>query len=106
MKRVYLCGPMSGIENFNRPAFYAEADRLRALGYEVISPAEICNGASTSWQGCVRLDIAALMTCDTLAALPCNGFSKGVMLERFNAFMIGIKIVDSAGITEKRKAAK
>ncbi|MCY1527250.1 hypothetical protein D9M68_623110 [compost metagenome] len=40
MKRIYLAGPMTGLPEFNYPAFHAEAARLRALGYQVENPAE------------------------------------------------------------------
>lgn len=38
--RVYLAGPMRGIENFNFPAFDFAAAKLREQGYIVFSPAE------------------------------------------------------------------
>ena len=41
MKRVYLSGPMSGIKDSNFPAFLEWAARLRADGFEVVSPHEI-----------------------------------------------------------------
>lgn len=38
--RVYLAGPMRGYPEFNFPAFHEAAAWLRAVGYEVFSPAE------------------------------------------------------------------
>ena len=39
--RIYLAGPMSGLPSFNYPAFIEAGGRLRKLGFDVVSPAEL-----------------------------------------------------------------
>ena len=38
--KIYISGPMSGIEDLNRPAFSDAAEALRGFGHEVFNPAE------------------------------------------------------------------
>lgn len=92
MNRIYLSGPMTGIENMNFPEFNAEADRLRKLGYDVVNPAEI-DQDSTDWCECMRKDLAELLTCDTLALLQGWHRSAGAHLEMHVASIIGMEIV-------------
>lgn len=40
MKRIFISGPMSGIENYNVKEFSKAANALRDAGYFVINPAE------------------------------------------------------------------
>lgn len=40
MTRLYLAGPMTGIEHYNFPAFDAAAKQLRGAGHTVFNPAE------------------------------------------------------------------
>lgn len=89
MRRIYLAGPMTGIPEFNYPAFHAEAARIRSLGFEVVSPAEI-NPIGGTWEECMRKDIAELVTCDTVALLPNWENSRGASLEKYIASQLGL----------------
>jgi hypothetical protein len=104
MKRIYLSGAMTGLPEFNFPAFHAEAAHLRSLGYEVVNPAET-NSDHPSWEICLRRDIAELMECDTLALLDGWEASKGASLEVFVAQQVGIRIVLAKDIRNKRMEA-
>ena len=99
INRVYISGPMSGFDDFNVPAFNAEAARLRAMGLDVVNPAELNpQQPPPSWEQCMRNDIAALMTCDTIALLPGWEHSNGANLELHIASRVGMHIVHTQEI--------
>ena len=105
MKRIYLSGPMSGLPEHNFPAFNAEAARLRALGYDVVNPVDINPDPGKSWHECLRADLAALLTCDTLALLPGWQGSTGAHLEMHVAHRIAMPIVIAAEVGSVAKTA-
>jgi len=41
MKKVYVAGPMTGIPDYNFPAFYKAEARLQAAGVEAVNPARL-----------------------------------------------------------------
>lgn len=93
MTRIYISGPMTGMPELNFPAFHAEAARLRAIGYDVVNPAELNPDPAMSWHECMRRDLAALLNCDTLALLEGWQKSAGAHLEMHVAHRGGIEIV-------------
>jgi hypothetical protein len=86
---------MSGIEDFNFPAFAAEAARLRAKGLNVVSPAEVNPDTTMTWAQCLRADIKALCDCDAIALMPGWQDSKGAHLEMHIAHRLGLQVLFS-----------
>jgi hypothetical protein len=82
---IYISGPMTGLPEFNFPAFNAAAAQLRSLGYEVINPAEFGEGEGKTWTDYMRKDIKALMDCTHVAVLPGWENSNGARLEVYLA---------------------
>ena len=91
--RIYIAGPMTGIDQLNFPAFNAEALKLRALGFDVVNPAEINPDHSMPWAQCMRRDIAELVKCDMICLLPGWEESKGATLEHHIAQRLEILVV-------------
>ena len=93
---IYLAGPMSGIPEFNFPAFHTAAARLRNVGFEVVSPAE-ANGTDTSqpWDYYMRRDLVHLAGCKMVAVLPGWRNSKGAALEVYVATALGMPVVEA-----------
>jgi len=99
IQRVYIAGPMTGLPDFNYPAFNAEAERLRALGFEVDNPAESKAPACGTWEGYMRLAIAKLVACDIIALLPEWNESKGACIEKRIAEDLGMGVKIASAIT-------
>lgn len=98
-RRVYIAGPMSGLPEFNYPAFHAEAARLRKLGYHVENPAE--KKEQPTWAAYMRQAITYMLTCEIVALLPGWTESRGATLERYIAQQLGLTIIPAERITAR-----
>ena len=90
MAKVYVAGPMTGYPELNYPAFASAAERLRAKGFEVVSPAEL-NPITTGYREAMLNDIKALIECDHICMLQGWQASKGATLEHHIASVLGIE---------------
>lgn len=83
---VYLAGPMTGIPEYNFPAFHEAAIAWRAAGWRVENPAENFGGRvdlpRTTY---IREDLRRLLTVDAVAFLPGWQHSRGARLEAMAA---------------------
>jgi hypothetical protein len=112
--KLYIAGPMRGIPEFNFPAFRAAAERLRAQGHEVWSPAE--NDArvdgfdgtgepkTLEYRHYMRRDLPAVLEADAVAVLDGWERSKGARMEVHVARECGIPVLD-AGTLEPIETA-
>ena len=96
MKRIYIAGPMSGHPDLNFPAFHAKAAELRALGFDVVNPAEINIPHPGTWLDAMRADLAQLVTCDGIHLLPGWERSRGATLEHHVAQALGLRVFHPA----------
>lgn len=104
--KIYIAGPMSGVENFNFPLFFETENKLKELGYEVINPAHndgesleeaLANAGSpekprNSWGYYMRRDLAHVLAVDAICVLPDWRQSKGANLEVHVAQELGLPI--------------
>lgn len=88
-RTVYLSGPMTGLPEFNYPAFHAAAARLRAAGLTVVNPAEA--PPQPSWEAYMRLAVASIADlAHVLVLLPGWEHSRGALGEIYVAALLGI----------------
>ena len=96
---IYLSGPMTGVPEFNGPAFCYYADRYRADGFKVVSPFEMDEGDhGRPYRHYLSRDMAALLGPDGVTRiymLPGWERSKGAKLERHAAEAVGIDVYDA-----------
>jgi hypothetical protein len=87
---LYIAGPMTGLPEFNYPAFFHAEEQLWAMGYGVLNPAR--HDKCDTWEDYMRLGIAAVLKCDGIALLPGWSNSKGTLLETHIATSLGLPV--------------
>jgi hypothetical protein len=98
-KRIYIAGPMTGLPEYNYPAFNDLAECLRSLGWEVENPAENPVPPSGEWIDYMRQALPQLMTCEFIVMLPGWEKSRGACIEKRVAASLGIYCVMAENIS-------
>ena len=96
--KVYLSGPMTGYPKFNYPAFHDYAAQLRALGHEVVSPAEQdgvsgLDPATSEWHEFIRWDLKVLVDCEAIVLMDGWHKSRGARLVHHVADTLGMTVL-------------
>lgn len=97
--RVYIAGPMTGLPEFNFPAFHEAAAAWRSVGWTVLNPAELFDGATDRpYKEYAEHDVKLIRSCDAIAMLP--GWdgpnARGSVWERELALLLGLTVHDAA----------
>lgn len=116
LSRIYIAGPMTGIPQFNFPAFDTARDRWRSWGWDVVSPADMDRrwwrekfneefdvnnpdpriiAGGDIYDEWLRMDVAEIATCDAIALLPGWQNSKGVAKELAVANLLKLEVWDA-----------
>ncbi len=90
--RVYIAGPVTGIEDDNKGAFTWAAWKLVEMGHEPIVPHDYV-GPDTPWSDAMRICIGQLAWCDAIMLLEGWQKSKGARLEATIAKQLGMSVV-------------
>jgi hypothetical protein len=102
--KLYVAGPMTGIPEYNYPAFEAAELDLQVAGYEVLNPSKSgeaphvypqpdLDGLDVEperWRWYMRQGLSLLIQCDGIATLPNWWNSRGALLEVNIAERLGL----------------
>lgn len=115
-RRIYIAGPMSGIPDYNRPAFYSTAEAFEEGGWEVFNPAdndvrlfgshEACDAAiEANRNQALRVMLGSDLEwicsdADAIAMLPGWEKSYGARAEHATAVALGLEIIYISDVTE------
>lgn len=104
-KKVFISGPMSGYDNFNREAFMEAEKKLKEAGYSVFNPAWLL-GLDSEWDtaSIMAIDMAALSRCDAIYQLDGWRESKGAKAEYRTAEWLGLDILSKKDLEDNPKA--
>ena len=101
--KVYISGPITGIDFGNRFAFSCARSALELCGYEVVDPSEVQLDDEATWTDYMRADLKLLLDCDYIYMLEGWENSKGARLERELAENLGIEEIDLDQESERAK---
>ena len=90
--RLYVAGPMTGLPEFNIPAFNYAAGELRVAGYEVENPADNSGDTTNDYRWYLRAGLTQLLRCEGVATLEGWWNSGGARWEVQTAGILGLPV--------------
>lgn len=101
--KVYISGPITGVDFGNHFAFSSARAVLELCGYEAVDPSEVQLDDEATWADYMKADLKLLLDCDFIYMLEGWEDSKGARLERELAENLGIKEI---GIDQESERVK
>lgn len=95
--KVYVAGPMTGLPDFNRPAFHAYAGQVEACGHIALNPAIFPLGLTHAQY--MELCRPMVAIADEIHMLPGWANSKGAQMEHDWATCSG-KVIRYVGVSQ------
>lgn len=94
VRYIYVAGPMTGVSDYNFPAFDEAEIRLFNLGWAVQNPT--INGSSTDkpYEYYIRHALNQVLLCDAIALLPGWRNSTGAQTELYVAVRCGMGVYE------------
>lgn len=89
---IYICGPMTGIKEFNRPAFNITAALLEDGGDVALNPAILPSGLSQFQY--MDICLAMLRSAEAIFLLKGWELSAGAQAEMALAHKFGLKVIE------------
>lgn len=93
MKKVYISGGITGVENYEQHFKDAE-DMLKMEGFKPVNPVTLEHNHDQSWEQFMKVDLKALLDCDMIFMLENWGESNGANIERSVAKICGIEVLN------------
>jgi len=92
--RVYISGPMTGIENYNFDNFNRAEQALKKDGHVVLNPAR--NPSGLEYKHYMDIDMAMIRGSEAVFCLEGFERSRGSMAEVAYAISLGLKMMGQA----------
>lgn len=86
--KVYIAGPMTGLKNYNFPAFYDAEEKIKKNGMIPLNPAR--SPAGLQYRDYMDISFAMVRSSDAYATLPGWESSAGARAEVAYAESIGL----------------
>ena len=93
MKKAYISGKITGIED-QAPELFKKAEaELLEKGFQPVNPMTLNHNHDKSWHSYMKEDVKALCDCDVIYLLSNWKDSKGAIIENQIANYLGLEVI-------------